>query len=101
MDLPLSGKEVSGSGDASTAAAVAEGALGGDPESIDVPDEVEDILGASEITHTCNEPLTDLSAAYFLSYLLQRIKMLVSMWYPMLQWIESNGLVNRSLAGML
>ncbi|BDA42087.1 probable tubulin-specific chaperone D [Coccomyxa sp. Obi] len=46
LDLPLSDGDTSGGRGASTAAAVAEGGQGGDPESIEVPDEVEDILGA-------------------------------------------------------
>ena len=73
MDLPLSGEDVSGSCGHSTAAAVAEGGLGGDPESIDVPDEVEDILGALETARICRrQPYTSFSALYFPSHLLER-----------------------------
>ncbi|CAL8461606.1 g1137 [Coccomyxa elongata] len=46
LDVPLSEGGSSGGREGSTAAAVAEGGQGGDPESIEVPDKVEDILGA-------------------------------------------------------
>lgn len=47
LDLPRSEGDTSGGPEGSTAAAVAEGSQGGDLECIEVPDEVEDILGAS------------------------------------------------------